>query len=144
MCLILITAWYEWFPDYAHDFSDIEFAAGDSVTVTVTASSLTSGSAVIENTTTGKKVSHMFTNQTQPLCETNAEWIVEDFESNGSQVQFANFDSIKFANATATTKDGSTVGPTGADILDIKINGTVYTDVSVDASSVTCSYSKST
>ncbi|VDB91511.1 unnamed protein product [Peniophora sp. CBMAI 1063] len=114
------------------------------VTVTVTASSLTSGTAVIENTTTGKKVSHTFNNQTQALCETNAEWIVEDFESNGSQVDFANFDKVTFTNATATLKDGSTVGPTGADILDIKMNNTIYTDCSADDSSVTCSYSKST
>lgn len=32
-------AWYEWYPDYAHDFSGISFSAGDSVTVTVTAKS---------------------------------------------------------------------------------------------------------
>ncbi|KZV64581.1 hypothetical protein PENSPDRAFT_162832 [Peniophora sp. CONT] len=137
-------AWYEWYPDYAYDFSGIDFSAGDSVTVTVTASSLTSGTAIIENTTTGKKVSHTFKNQTQPLCETNAEWIVEDFESNGSQVDFANFDTVKFADAKATLIDGSTVGPTGADILDIKMNNTIYTDCSADDSSVTCSYIKST
>ena len=138
-----MVAWYEWYPDYAYDFSGIDFSAGDSVTVTVSADSLTSGTAIIENTTTGKKVSHTFTNQNASLCETNAEWIVEDFESNGSQVDFANFDKVVFSNAVATLKDGSTVGPTGADILDIKMNNTIYTDCSADDSSVTCSYTTS-
>jgi hypothetical protein len=34
-------AWYEWYPDYAYDFSGISISAGDEITVTVTASSLT-------------------------------------------------------------------------------------------------------
>ena len=29
-------AWYEWYPDYAYDFSGISFSAGDSVKLTVT------------------------------------------------------------------------------------------------------------
>lgn len=36
-------AWYEWYPDYAYDFTGITFAAGDIVKVTVEASSDTSG-----------------------------------------------------------------------------------------------------
>ena len=71
-------AWYEWYPDYAYDFSGITFSAGDSVTLTVTASSTTSGKAVITNNTKGKTVTHTFTGGVDgTLCETNAEWIVE-------------------------------------------------------------------
>jgi hypothetical protein len=46
-------AWYEWFPDYAYDFSGISFSAGDSVTVTVVAPSKTKGTATIKNNTKG-------------------------------------------------------------------------------------------
>jgi hypothetical protein len=42
-------AWYEWYPDYAYDFSDITIAAGDEIKTTVTATSTTGGTAVIEN-----------------------------------------------------------------------------------------------
>lgn len=42
-------AWYEWYPDYAYDFSGITIAAGNEIKVTVTATSKTSGTAVVEN-----------------------------------------------------------------------------------------------
>lgn len=38
---ITYDAWYEWYPDYAYDFSGISVSAGDSITVTVVASSKT-------------------------------------------------------------------------------------------------------
>lgn len=34
-------AWYEWYPDYSYDFSGITVSAGDSITVTVVATSTT-------------------------------------------------------------------------------------------------------
>ena len=34
-------AWYEWYPNYSYDFSDISISAGDTITTTVTATSLT-------------------------------------------------------------------------------------------------------
>ncbi|KAH0145497.1 putative aspergillopepsin, partial [Aureobasidium melanogenum] len=70
-------AWYEWYPDYAYDFSGISFSAGDSVTVTVTASSTTGGVATIKNNSKGTSVSHTFSGETAgTLCQTDAEWIV--------------------------------------------------------------------
>ncbi|KAH9836726.1 peptidase A4 family-domain-containing protein [Rhodofomes roseus] len=131
-------AWYEWYPDYAYDFSGISFSAGDVVTVTVTAASTTSGTAVIENTTTGQRVSQDITSSSA-LCEENAEWIVEDYEENGGLVPFANFGTVTFSGAAATTSSGS-VGPGNATIIDIQQSGTTYTDVSVDSSSVTVKY----
>ena len=48
------------------------------MTLTVTATSTTSGTAVITNNTKGKSVTHKFTGGVDgTLCETNAEWIVE-------------------------------------------------------------------
>ncbi|KZT68799.1 hypothetical protein DAEQUDRAFT_727452 [Daedalea quercina L-15889] len=131
-------AWYEWYPDYAYDFSGISFSAGDTVTVTVTASSTTSGTAVIENVTSGQKVSQDITSSSA-LCEENAEWIVEDYEEDGGLVPFANFGTVTFTSAEATTTSG-TVGPDGATLIDIQQDGTTLTDVSTDSSSVTVSY----
>ncbi|KAI0040159.1 hypothetical protein FA95DRAFT_1612019 [Auriscalpium vulgare] len=131
-------AWYEWYPDSAHDFSGIPIKAGDTIKVTVTATSTKAGSAVIENVTTGKTVSKSLSSSAA-LCEKDAEWIVEDFDEGGTQVPFANFGTVTFTGASATTGSGS-VGPSGSDILDIKQSGTVLTSVSTGSSSVTISY----
>jgi hypothetical protein len=133
-------AWYEWFPDYAYTFSGFAISAGDSITMTVTATSKTSGKATITNNTKKKTVSHTFTGQSGTLCETNAEWIVEDFEENGALVPFCNFHTVSFTGASA--KSGSTtVGVTGATIIDIEQNGQVLTNCGTSGSStVTCTY----
>lgn len=52
---------------------------GDSIKMTVTATSDTAGTAVIENETTGTTVTKSFSGNVEgDLCRTNAEWIVED------------------------------------------------------------------
>ncbi|CAI7611013.1 unnamed protein product [Penicillium glandicola] len=133
-------AWYEWYPDYAYDFSGITISAGDVITTTVTASSTTAGTAVIENVTTGKSVTHTFTGGVDgDLCEYNAEWIVEDFESDDELVPFANFGTVTFSDATA--KSGSTsVGPSGATLIDIEQSKVILTSSSVSSTSVTVTY----
>ncbi|KGO78086.1 Concanavalin A-like lectin/glucanases superfamily [Penicillium italicum] len=133
-------SWYEWFPDYAYDFSGISINTGDVVKLTVTATSKTSGSAVIENLSSGSSVTHHFSGVDDgDLCETNAEWIVEDFESNGQLVPFTNFGTVTFSNAKAIS-GGQTVGPSGSSILDIQQNGQVLTRSFADGNSVTVSY----
>ncbi|KAJ6143069.1 hypothetical protein N7471_002522 [Penicillium samsonianum] len=133
-------SWYEWYPDYAHDFSGIDISAGDVIKVTVTATAKSSGSAVIENVTSGQSVTHKFSNVSDgDLCETNAEWIVEDFESGGQLVPFTNFGTVTFSKAEATS-GGKTVGPSGSTLFDIKQSSTVLTKSSVTDNSVTVSY----
>ncbi|KAF8309299.1 hypothetical protein DL93DRAFT_2063102 [Clavulina sp. PMI_390] len=136
--IVSFDAWYEWYPDYAYDFSGISFSAGDSVTLTVTATTTKSGTAVIINNTTGQSVSKTITS-TYALCEQDAEWIVEDFEEGSSLVPFANFGSVTFTDAKAGLLLGS-VGPAGAELMDIKQGTTVYTSVSSTSNSVTVSY----
>jgi hypothetical protein len=133
-------AWYEWYPDYAYDFSGISIAAGNVIKVTVDATSTTAGTATVENVSTGKSVTHTFSGGVDgTLCEYNAEWIVEDFESNGSLVPFANFGTVTFSGAEAT--DGSsTVGPSGATLIDIEQSNKVLTSSSVTSNSVTVKY----
>lgn len=106
--------------------------------MTVTASSTTSGTAVIENKSTGQRVTQDL-NSTSALCEENAEWIVEDFDEEGGQVPFANFGTVTFTNASATTSSG-VVGPGPATIIDIQQHNRVLTDVNVDNNDVTIKY----
>ncbi|KAJ5638256.1 hypothetical protein N7490_008135 [Penicillium lividum] len=132
-------AWYEWYPDYAYDF-DLTISAGNVIKVTVDATSKTAGTAVIENVTTGKSVTHTFSGGVDgDLCEYNAEWIVEDFEEDDALVPFADFGTVTFSSASAT--DGSSsVGPSGATIIDIESGNTVLTSVSTSSSSVVVKY----
>ncbi|KAJ5584786.1 Aspergillopepsin-2 [Penicillium hispanicum] len=133
-------AWYEWYPDYAYDFSGISISAGDKIKVTVDATSKTAGSATVENVSTGTSKTHTFTGGVDgDLCEYNAEWIVEDFEENSGLVPFADFGTVTFSSATAS--DGSsTVGPSGATVMDIKQDSKVLTSSSFTDDSVTVKY----
>ncbi|KAJ5457574.1 hypothetical protein N7475_008962 [Penicillium sp. IBT 31633x] len=133
-------AWYEWYPDYAYDFSGIPISAGNTIRVTVDASSKTTGTATIENVSTGKSVTHTFNGGVDgDLCEYNAEWIVEDFESNSALVPFVDFGTVTFTGAEAT-RGSSTVGPSGATIMDIKQSNSVLTSSSVTGNSFTVEY----
>ncbi|KAI9650960.1 hypothetical protein NHQ30_000995 [Ciborinia camelliae] len=133
-------AWYEWYPDYAYDFSGISISAGDSIKVTVTASSKTGGKAIIDNITTGTTVTHTFSDISDgSLCEYNAEWIVEDFEEGDSLVEFADFGSVTFTSASAT-KSGSTVGLSGAQIIDIEQDSVLTNCALVGTTGLKCTY----
>ncbi|KAJ7119064.1 peptidase A4 family-domain-containing protein [Mycena epipterygia] len=132
-------AWYEYFPDFAHDFTGITVSAGNTIKLTVTASSATAGTAIIQNVSTGVTVTKALTS-TARLCMQNAEWIVEDFEEGNSLVPFANFGTVTFIGAQATTASGSVVGPSGSVLIDIEQGNTVLTSVSSGTSSVTVTY----
>lgn len=104
----------------------------------MTASSANQGVASIWNQNTGIEVIADIGNA-HALCQQDAEWIVEDFEENGGMVPFANFGTVTFNGASATKNGGSTVGPSGATVIDIYQNQ-VLTSTSIGGSSVTVSY----
>ncbi|KAK7057520.1 peptidase A4 family-domain-containing protein [Favolaschia claudopus] len=132
-------AWFEYFPAAATDFSGIPISAGNTIRLTATVSTTTSGTVKIENLSTGVTVSRALTSSAR-LCQENAEWIVEDFEEGNSMVPFANFGTVTFTNAVATEASGSTVGPSGAVIINMEQNGQVLTSVSTSSSSVTVNH----
>lgn len=114
-------------------------SAGDEIRATVTANSTTSGTAIIENLMTGKKVTKELSSS-YPLCEQDAEWVVEDFEMDGSLVPFADFGTITFTNATATGSSGKSYTPSDATITDIEQGNEVLTSVSISGDTVTVKY----
>jgi uncharacterized protein YjbI with pentapeptide repeats len=129
------------------DFSGIDISAGDQIAMSVVATSLTGGSATLENLTTGQKVTQTFSKVTAgSLCETSAEFIIEDFEEcneDGSDCQFVPFASftpaVKFSSASAT-QNGKTVSLSGAVLTEVEINNKDVTKCSVSGSTLTCSY----
>ena len=136
------TAWYEWYPADSVYFDDVTFDHGDSVTVTVTATSLTSGTTTFTNNSKGKSVTFS-ANSTFPLCMQDAEWIVEDFTDElESAAMLPNFDLVHFKDASVIASDGSVLRPSDVNAwtIDIRKNGTVYTSSTLDNTSVTCKY----
>jgi hypothetical protein len=127
-------AWYEWFPDYAYDFS-ISISEGDTIKATVSSTTSKSGVAIIENVTTGKTVTKSLTS-TAALGGQNAEWIVEDYEEGSSLVNLANWGSVVFTGATASTSKSSLDAST-ASIIDIQQSGKTLTSVTISGSTVT-------
>ncbi|GKZ32175.1 hypothetical protein AbraIFM66950_001355 [Aspergillus brasiliensis] len=133
-------AWYEWYPDYAYDFSGIDISAGDEIVAIVESYSSTSGIAIIENKSTGQKVSKELSSSSS-LGGINAEWIVEDFEEDGELVDLVDFGTVTFTGAVAKAAGGESVGVEDATIIEIEENGQVVTDVTIDSDSeVTITY----
>jgi hypothetical protein len=130
-------AWYEWYPNYAIDFTGFEVSAGDVISISITSSSSSKGKIVMENMTTGKSVTQSVSapSSSSHLGGQNAEWIVEDFDEGGSQVAFANFGTVTFTDCVAKTSS-ETIGVSGATIIDIKTSsGSILTDASIPSSS---------
>jgi hypothetical protein len=136
-------AWYEWYPADSVSF-DLDVNEGDSIKMTVKATSKSGGSATIDNLTTGESKTKTFSGESDKLCEYDAEWIVEDFEEcdgdSCSLVPFGDFGTVEFTDATATI-GGSTVEAGESSILDIESDeGDILTHCTASGSTVSCRY----
>jgi hypothetical protein len=132
------TAWYEWYPDYAHIFTGITISAGDLISLTVIASSTTSGEAWIVNLTNGDSVKQLLTSNA-PLCGQNAEWIVEDYTVSTGLAPFANFGTVAFTDAMAGSSEDFYY-PYQGKFCAIEQNKKVLTSTSASGSSITIKY----
>jgi DNA-binding beta-propeller fold protein YncE len=130
--LVTPAAWYQWFPDDAYDFEGITFSPGDNVVITVSTWDSLQGSASVYNENTRQVVSQQITaGSSAALCQQDAEWIVEDFEENGSPVPFADFGTVTFTGATAQTFSGVLYGPAAGIPYEIYQEGMALTSVSI-------------
>ncbi|KAM6490294.1 Peptidase A4 family domain containing protein [Amanita muscaria] len=124
---ITYDSWYEWWPDHPYIYSSpIAIRAGDIIRLTVTTSSPTSGTTLIENLTTGQSESQSLSNPSHPLCLQNAEWIVED----SSLAPFCNFGTVTFSSASAYLHGGKIISPSGAVQVNMYQKGKILTSVS--------------
>lgn len=135
------TAWYEWFPAAQEYWSSgITINTGDTITATVTTNSLTGGTATVTNKSNGQSVSYTFSGQTDSLCETNAEWIMEDLSGGSGLLNFADFGSDFTISGAAALSNGALVDTTGATIMDIYQNKEVLTSTTASGTNVIISY----
>lgn len=95
---------------------------------------------MVENRTKGQTATYTYSEQsTHPLCEYNAEWIVEAYDEGGDLLPFFAFDTIAFTGASATTADGVEVDTSGATLFDIQ-RTEVLTSTTASDSTVTVDY----
>ncbi|OTA04887.1 hypothetical protein A9Z42_0054780 [Trichoderma parareesei] len=135
--------WYEWWPDHSYTFSEnLAISPGDVIKATVSATSSTSGSATIENVSTGKLVSKYLTS-TYALAQQNAEWIVENYMMSlgpsAHHTPLANWSSIVFTDTRASTRK-SWLDASNATAINMAQNKTVITEVTINGSSVIDTY----
>ncbi|KAJ6788846.1 hypothetical protein PWT90_06998 [Aphanocladium album] len=134
-----VRAWYEWWPE-APVYYDSKFPvkSGDVIRMSVNATSRNSGSSMLENLTTGKKIVTPYRNMRESLCLTDAEWILE---YGGDSQSFADFGEWDFSDTKAIAGNKQ-VTATGSNIVNVRINGQTLTDCSTtNSGEVDCSYS---
>jgi len=125
---VTYTAWYEWFPDYSHDFSGFPINFHDTIQVTVVAASPTSGYVALRNADTGKVVSKLLTSS-HALCQQDVEWIVEDPTIGNSLGPLANFGGVVFLEATAVDTNGNLARPQNGTAVVLVRDNKALTDV---------------
>ncbi|KAJ6574211.1 peptidase G1, partial [Mycena capillaripes] len=137
---VTANAWTEISPNPGVDLS-MSVNVGDTIKLTLTATSTTTGTAVVQNLSNGQSSTVSLTTPS-PLCLENAEWIVEDFQESTFLIPFADFGSITFTDASATTQSGNTVGPSGSGshLINMMQSNLQFTSASSAASSVTVDY----
>ncbi|KAK8122693.1 aspergillopepsin [Apiospora sp. TS-2023a] len=114
-------AWFEWFPEVTHTFTDMVIIAGDTITMTVAANGTTGGTATILNQHSGQQKVAEFVWEPD-LCQTSVEWIVEDMKKlDGTLYPFANFQNVAFTNTVAQT-GSQFLGVKDATVVDIIVD----------------------
>lgn len=130
-----VQAWYEWWPyDPVYYGSELTVSAGDTVRMSVNATSTTSGTSTLENLTTGQHVTTPYSNMGQALCLADAEWIIE---FGGGATEFANFGTWDITN-TAASGDSGQASADGGRITNVEIDGHVYTNCGTNANGMEC------
>lgn len=138
------TPFIEWVPDNEVTSFDFAFTAGDTISIEATATSSTTGKIVFNNlsqkTSTTQEISAP--SSQYALVGQDAEWIVEDYLNNGSEIPFVDFESVTWSDCIAQTSSSSTdLSDANTIIVELVESGTQYTDITIkSASSVEITY----
>ncbi|CEJ91864.1 hypothetical protein VHEMI07552 [[Torrubiella] hemipterigena] len=108
--------------------------------MTLSTTSSTSAVGTLENLTTGKCTSHTWDNGPSTLCNSGAEWIVEQFFHGQDQAEFVPYGSVTFTDAYISTDSGAQITPStkGSDVITLKNNGVVRSTCSTSKNTLTC------
>lgn len=97
-------AFVQWWPQGSIAAKNMTISAGDSITMTMTLSNKTSGSATIENSSKNTSVTHVFAGKDlEPVCDTKALWLVGTSRAKyPNALPLANFTTVIFTNTSVT------------------------------------------
>ncbi|KAK4155597.1 peptidase A4 family-domain-containing protein [Chaetomidium leptoderma] len=141
-------AWFEWFPNHSTYLTDFAIRAGDTLTMNITAASLSSAEFAITNHRTGQRDSATLTDPAAAaaaaplLCGFSTEWMVEDFSASDG-VPLVDFGGVAFTGAQFATDSGVTGGVEAAEMAGVKetADGQVVIECEkVGGDEVTCLY----
>jgi len=137
-----IYPWWEWYPNYEVQITNLAVSPGDMVTMLLCSTSATAGVVFFTNRTTGASVSVSLTAPAGTKLAGNcAEWIVEAPTVGGSQSALADYGEVFFNVCEAVTQKGVTVyGGTGNNINMVAGGSTVSDGILVAPTVVECLY----
>jgi len=134
-------SWSGWTPGKATNFTTADFAvkSGDSVTITITSTSATEGTVVLDNVTTGKKVTKtvMAPSSVDPAALTaqSVDVMVEGYQVNGGLPDLVDFTRVQFTKIAAGTASGQSLGMTGSGLYEVQTtSGAVLTKTTIPGS----------
>lgn len=96
-------------PGTGSAFPGFTYTAGDTVRLTISATSLTTATVQISNLKTGTTASKSYTSP-NPFCLQDAAWFVE-------VPTYGGLGTFTFNNASVTTASGASLGPAGATVV---------------------------
>jgi hypothetical protein len=138
--LHVAVAWWEWLPapsDGAKAISNFAVSPGDVVACSICLEPDTNASFFMANLTTRVSTAFLKPNPTsQPLANNSAEWIVEDYLDDSSQIPFARYGEVYFDNCLGGTLEDELVPGTGALITLLDQNGTALSTPQLESDSL--------
>jgi len=100
--------WFEWYPNYSYEITNLPVGAGDDVAGVLVANSSTSGSFYVISETTGVYTTVVLSAPAGTyLAGTSAEWIVELPSVNNVEGTLTNYTADFMTNTVAVMKNGT-------------------------------------
>jgi hypothetical protein len=113
------STWYEWYPAGLYAISNLPVNPGDTMYISLTANSPSSGTLLFENLSQGVSVEGVIDSPSASanLAGQSVEWIVEDPSSGGGLVPFLDFGTAFFEACMAGTSTGESVDLSDSTLL---------------------------
>jgi hypothetical protein len=126
-----IYAWWEWYPNFEVQITNLAVSPGDMVTMLICTSgpNATTASVYFSNRTTGASTSFSFNAPSGThLAGNSAEWIVEAPTVGGAQSAIADFGEVFFSVCEAFLTNGNTVNGSTGNNINLTVGGKVVAE----------------
>jgi hypothetical protein len=137
-----ISPWWEWYPEYEIQITNLPVATGDELYCLLTVTSPTAGNIVLKNIAQNVAVTFQVTAPTGTMLSGNcSEWIVEAPGIDGAPSTLADYDVVTFVDCSSTANDGSMIQSGSGRLLDMSRNGQVLSKATNEGTGgIVCTY----